>query len=132
MFVTLYFDRESLKVIVPKRELDEQVRKLMNVQEARELLSYFESCDDTVSKSWKTRTRNNHERMISGDPKELCHVVKGLLSLQKKRGQLANSDKQQLRRALDILGEELGATLGKDKEAMIEELESIGHTEMAA
>ncbi len=132
MFVTLYFDRESLKVIVPKRELDEQVRKVMTREEGLDVLSFLRDWDDTLATSWKQRTRNNHERMISGDPKELCVVIKGLIRLQKKRGSLANSDQNQLRRAIDILAEELAGALGQSKQVTSEQIESCCYTQTAA
>ena len=134
VFVTMYFDREELKLTVGRKNLDDQIREVLNEDEAETVLEYLSNCDAKLAKNWKKRSRNNQERLTSGDPMKLCDVIRGLLLLKHKRkGDLSNSDRRQLNRALELLAEELVHALGRDSlEHMMEELRETCKTTIAA
>lgn len=130
----MYFDREELKLTVGKKNLDDQIRETLSEEEAEAVLEYLENCDTKLAKSWKKRSRNNHERLISGDPKKLCDVIRGLLLLKHKRkGDLSNSDRKHLNRALEMLAEELVHALDRESiEEMMAELRDTCNSGIAA
>jgi RNA polymerase-interacting CarD/CdnL/TRCF family regulator len=130
----MYFDREELKLIVGRKNLEEQTREVLDEKEAEAVLEYLASCETKLAKNWKKRSRNNQERLTSGDPKELCDVIRGLILLKHKRkGDLSNSDRGQLNRALEMLAEELVFALGRESiESMVEELRTTCRTTIAA
>lgn len=127
IFATLYFKREELKMTVPMGQLERLVRAVMDETKANEVLAYLEAWNDSLSSSWKMRKKNNQERLTSGNPMELCIVAKGLIRLNREKGSLATSDREQLQRSLEILAEELSAALGGEMEPMKERLEQVCH-----
>ena len=134
VFVTMYFDREDLKLMVGRKNLNDQIREILDEDEAREVLDYLTSCTTVLSKNWKQRNKNNQERLTSGDPKDLCHLIRGLIQLKKTRGgQLSNSDRGQLNRAVDLLAEELFFALERDSvDTMMEEIRTTCRESLAA
>lgn len=134
VFVTMYFDREGLQLTVGRKNLDEQIREILDRKQAKEVLEYMRTRGPELATNWKKRNRNNHERLTSGDPKALCDVVSGLLMLQHKRkGELSNSDRQQLNRALELLAEELAFALKRDSlEELIDEIRETCRATIAA
>lgn len=111
----MYFDRQDLELTVGRKNLDEQIREILDEQSAKEVMNYLATCEGELSKNWKLRNRNNQERLTSGDPKELCILIKGLSNLKKQRGgDLSNSDRLQLNRAVEILAEELFFALERE------------------
>jgi RNA polymerase-interacting CarD/CdnL/TRCF family regulator len=130
----MYFDREELKLTVGRKNLDDQIREVLDEKEAEAVMEYLANCDTKLAKNWKQRSRNNQERLTSGDPKELCDVIRGLLLLKHKRkGDLSNSDRGQLNRALEMLAEELVYALGRESvDNMVEELRETCRETIAA
>ena len=123
----MYFDREDLKLMVGRKKLDEQIRAVIGKEEANEILEYLSTCTTILSKNWKQRNKKNQERLTSGDPKDLCDLIRGLLQLKKNRGgDLSGSDRAQLSRALEILAEEL--VLALDRECVDNVMEEIRTT----
>jgi RNA polymerase-interacting CarD/CdnL/TRCF family regulator len=130
----MYFDREELRLTVGRKNLEQQTREVLNEKEAEAVLEYLANCDVDLAQNWKLRNRNNQERLTSGDPKELCNVIRGLLMLKAKRkGDLSTGDRGQLTRALEMLAEELVHALGRDSvESMVDELRDTCNTNIAA
>jgi RNA polymerase-interacting CarD/CdnL/TRCF family regulator len=127
IFVTMYFDRDDLKLTVGQKNLDSKIREVLDEEEAREVLDYLASCGAKLSKNWRARNKNNQERLTSGDPKALCDLIKGLIQLKRsKGGELSNSDRAQLNRAVEILAEELFFSLERDSVTNL--MEEIRHT----
>lgn len=123
----MYFDRQDLELTVGRKNFDEQIREILDEESAKEVLSYLATCQGKLSTNWKLRNRNNQERLTSGDPKELCELIKGLSNLKKQRGgDLSNSDRLQLNRAVEILAEELFFAL--ERESLDNVIEEIQHT----
>lgn len=121
-FAILYFEREQLEMMVPIGDLPAKVRSPIDESQAQKVLTHLEEWDGNLAKEWKTRNRRNQERLESGDPMELSHIVKGLTVLQEKKGRLNSSDQRQLDRSLALLAEELAVALGTTPEAMNERL----------
>lgn len=76
----------------------------------------MKSFDETLSNSWKVRSRRNGERLSSGDPMQLYQVYRGLQLIKTKKGRLNNSDRRQHSLALELLTEELSHALEKTPE----------------
>ena len=118
-FATLYFPHEELRLSILKKNLDDQVREILTEDEAHEVIEYLSSFDEKLAKNWKSRNKNNQERLNSGDPRDLCEVAKGLMRLKKRREKpLSRSDRKQLKEAFRLLAEELGRVLDEKPETM--------------
>ena len=115
-FAILFFPREELQISLPAKKLDDTVREPLNEAKARELLGEMSEMQESLSKSWKIRSRKNQERLSSGDPLQLYMVFRGLLELRSKKGSLNNSDRKQLTLSLELLAEELSVALDKTPE----------------
>lgn len=132
-FATLYFPHEELRLSVLKRDLDDQVREILSEDEAHEVIEYLSAFDQKLAKNWKSRNRNNQERLTSGNPRELCEVAKGLMRLKKRREKpLSNSDRKQLKKAFRLLAEELGRVLDEEPETMRKKLREACIDSLAA
>ncbi|MCA9779115.1 MAG: hypothetical protein KC800_20445, partial [Candidatus Eremiobacteraeota bacterium] len=95
-FAILFFPREELQISLPAKKLDDTVREPLSESKARELLGEMSEVQESLSKSWKIRSRKNQERLASGDPLQLYQVYRGLLELRSQKGSLNNSDRKQL------------------------------------
>jgi RNA polymerase-interacting CarD/CdnL/TRCF family regulator len=122
VYATLYFDDQGLQVTVAQNRLEQQVRPLMDEAAARGLMPYITDLKAHPEEAWKLRQKENHERLSSGDPLELCAVAKGLIRLRSQRP-LAASDTAQLKRSLDLLSEEICMVLGGSRDQISRELE---------
>lgn len=122
MFATLYFDRLSLEMGVSQAAFDQRVRPLMTESEAGQLLGEITNLQELAEPVWRRRQRSNQERLSSGDPLETCAVAKSLIRLR-TRGALAASDKEQLKRSLQALADELSFVLGGTQDQMVVRLE---------
>lgn len=131
-FAVLFFEREELRLTIPKKDLDEHVRDILSEDEAQEVIEYLSHYDERLAKNWKSRNRNNQERLTSGDPKQLCIVAKGLIKLKKRKKSLSNSDRKQLQRALALLAEELGRVFDEEPTVMEERLRETCLDSLAA
>jgi len=103
--------------------LDDTVREPLSESKARELLGEMSEIQESLSKSWKIRSRKNQERLASGDPLQLYQVYRGLLELRSQKGSLNNSDRKQLALSLELLTEELAVALDQSPEQVKELLE---------
>ncbi len=116
-----------------KSDLDEQVREILTEDEAHEVIEYLCNFDEKLAKNWKSRNANNHERLTSGDPRELCQVAKGLIRLKFNRDKpLSNTDRGQLKQALRLLAEELARVLGEEAGVMNDRLRAACRDSLAA
>ena len=115
-FAILFFPREELQISLPAKKLDDTVREPLSESKARELLDEMSDVQESLSTSWKIRSRKNQERLASGDPMQLYLVYRGLLDLRSRKGCLNNSDRKQLTLSLELLAEELAVSLGKTNE----------------
>lgn len=110
-FAILFFPREELQISLPAKKLDDTVRQPLSESKARELLDTMSDMQESLSNSWKVRSKKNQERLSSGDPLQLYQVYRGLLELRSKKGSLNNSDRRQLTQSLELLAEELAVAL---------------------
>ncbi len=122
LFATLIFHREGFEVTLPKSVFDRRARALMDESQALRIVGVLANWSEPPETAWKKRHQKNQERLTSGDPLELCAVVRSLTDLRRKRP-LANSDKEQLRHCLHRLAEELCAVLGGEQAQTVTRLE---------
>ena len=122
-----------MKLFVLKDDLDEQVRDILTEEEAHDIIEYLSNFDEKLAKNWKSRNKNNKDRLQSGNPRELCQVAKGLMRLKSRRDKpLSNSDRKQLQKALRLLAEELGRVFDEEAESMVKKLREACRDSLAA
>lgn len=122
VFATLAFHREGFEVTLPKKVLESRARWLMDESQALGIADMLAPRGEPLETDHKKRFRENQERLTSGDPRELCAVVRSLTELRRKRP-LANSDNEHLRHCLQRLAEELCAVLGGEQGQTLAQLE---------
>ncbi len=127
-FATLYFPREDMRMMVPKKSLDDNVQPPLKKDEALEVLSFLEEWDGSLSKQWKVRQRKNQERLASGDAMELSTVYKGLRKIQDKKGRLNTTDRRQLAMAEKLLIEVLATALNKPEDFVEQRIDAAFET----
>jgi CarD family transcriptional regulator len=133
VFVTMHFEREGLNLTVGQKSLESQTRDVLTEAEGEKIMQHLASSEEALSGDWKTRNKGNQERLTSGDPYQLCEIIRGLGALKKKRGELSNTDRAQLARALDLLSEELTIALEKTStEEMLAEIIVASHIAVPA
>lgn len=121
-FAVLHFPEENLELMLKLNGSTEELRPVMDREEAEETLEYLSDWDGKLAANWKKRRRANKERIYSGEVEQLCHVLKGLAKLSKRRD-LTKGDQRQYDRSLNLLSQELAHSLGcsrEDAEARIE------------
>jgi RNA polymerase-interacting CarD/CdnL/TRCF family regulator len=98
-----------------EEDLDVTVRKPINATEARELLDHLDGWDGKVRKEWKARANANQVAMEAGDPFAYADVYKGLSKLEAE-GALRATDREHMKKSLDLLVEEVSVALGETPE----------------
>jgi len=111
-FAQLYFERESLTLILPMQDCEDTVRSPITRKQARQILQHIEAWEGRPSKQWKARANAHQEAMERGDPFEYAEVFKGL-SLLEADGSLRHTDRTHLNQAMDFLADELSFALNK-------------------
>ena len=112
-FAILFFPRQQLEISLPAKNLETTVRKPLGEAKATALLEQMDEVEMVLDKNWKSRNRNNLERLSSGDPMEIFHVFQGLSAIKTQKGSLNNSDRKMHQLSLDLLVEELSYALNK-------------------
>lgn len=114
----------GMSVMLPSKDLAGCVREPLARAHVERLLEHLKECPSKLAGDWKVRNRRNLERLASGDPYQLCELIKGLLWRARQRP-LANSDREQLQKATELLSRELAHALGRDHKAVAQDLETI-------
>ena len=114
----------GMRVMLPLKDLGKSVRDPLAQAGATKVLEHLRACNGQVDGDHKVRSRKIQERLGSGDPFQLCEVIKGLLRRARQRT-LANSDREQLQLATELLSRELAHAFGRDHQQVARELEVI-------
>ena len=97
----------DLRVMVPICNVNDiGLRKVIDQELVREVLSVLRQKDSQISISWNRRYRINLEKIKSGNIYELAEVVRNLTYRDKKKG-LSTGEKKMLDNARQILISEL-------------------------
>lgn len=118
-FAQVYFERESLTLILPVQDAAETVRSPINRKQARQILDHIESWTVNTSKQWKARANAHQLAMDRGDPFEYAEVFKSLHWLESE-GSLRNTDRAHLNQAMDFLVDELSFAFNKTRDRVRE------------
>ena len=121
----------GMSLMLPPSQLESHVRAPMTKAEAEKLLTYLEEDSPELASRFKVRKKNNQARLASGDPYQLCQLIKGLTIRAKGRA-LSAIDRQQLSQATDLLARELSHALGRELRSIMEELTRICGGELEA
>ena len=65
-FAELYFERESLTLMLRTKDLAKTVRTPIGANQARDILDHLESWEGQMSSQWKIRASTNQEAGESG------------------------------------------------------------------
>ncbi len=106
-----------------EEDLDETVRKPITATEAKKLLNHLEGWDGSVRKEWKARANAHQEAMEAGDPFAYADVYKGLSKLEAEGG-LRATDREHMKKSLDLLVEEVACALGETYEQARDQIAS--------
>lgn len=117
---------KSTLVMVPVEKVDEVgLRPIMSESDVDEVLDVLEHGEVNEQVNWKTRYKDNSDRMKSGSPVEVAGVLKGLFYLSERKT-LSFREKRMLDRAhlltvtevAEVAEETLEAVEQKIKEAL--------------
>jgi len=122
-FAQVFFEREGLTLMLREEDLDETVRKPITATEAKKLLNHLEGWDGSVRKEWKARANAHQEAMEAGDPFAYADVYKGLSKLEAEGG-LRATDREHMKKSLDLLVEEVACALGETYEQARDQIAS--------
>lgn len=106
-----------------EEDLAETVRKPMSAKKAKQLLDHIDGWDGKVRKEWKARANANQTAMEAGDPFAYADVYKGLSKLEAE-GSLRATDREHMKKSLDLLVEEVSVALGKTPEQARDQIAS--------
>ena len=106
----------DMRVMVPVDGCEKiGVRHVISRDEAQKVIDAFPEIDISMNQNWNKRYRENHGRIISGDPCEVAQVVKGLMARDMERG-LSTGERKMLHSAKQIFISELVISLKKTYE----------------
>lgn len=104
------FREGELEMMVKLSGGHELFRSPIDADEANKVFDYLQEFDGKSTGAWKVRQRNNKNRLVSGDPFQLCEVVKTLARLSDNR-RLNRKDQEHLDQARQLLAQELAYAL---------------------
>ncbi|MBL8933577.1 MAG: transcriptional regulator [Archangium sp.] len=111
VFVSLTFLETGAKVKVPKDKLAKNgVRRVASPEDVKEVFDFLKSDSERASLDWKTRARDNTERLSVGGLIGLAEVVKGLQVLSELRP-LPPKEREQYNDARHLFVTELAAAM---------------------
>ena len=115
----------NMKIMVPVEKVDDLgIRKVIDSTEVEKILVLLNDEKTEMSENWRSRYRDNLEKVKTGDPFEVGEVVRNLSLRDQEKG-LATTEKKMLNDAKQTLISELMMAKNKDKkesEKMIEEI----------
>ena len=89
------------------------LRSIVSFEEATALIEAISSMEVDMTSNWNHRSRENMERLKSGDLYAVARVIKGLTYRDNERG-LSNGERKMLHTAKQILISELVLSLGQE------------------
>ena len=119
-YYSLRFSNGKMTALVPVSTAEKVgLRKLVDCDECRKVLTYMETPGERGSDNWNQRYRDNMEKMRRGDIYDVADVVKCLRMRESEKG-LSAGERKMLSTAKLIIAGEIATVLGEDP-AMIEE-----------
>lgn len=117
-FYRLRLLAKSTLVMVPVEKVDEVgLRPIMTETDVEEVLEVLEHGAVNEQLNWKTRYKDNSDRMKSGSPVEVAGVLKGLFYLSERKT-LSFREKRMLDRAHQLTVTELAEVAQETLEAV--------------
>ncbi len=117
-FYRLRLLTKSTLVMVPVEKVDEVgLRPIMTESDVEEVLDELEHGAVNEQLNWKTRYKDNSDRMRSGSPVEVAGVLKGLYYLSERKA-LSFREKRMLDRAHQLTVTELAEVAEETVEAV--------------
>lgn len=112
-YVTLYFKRENLRLMLLEDDVPKTVRGLISPEESEQLLEQLKQWSGSVNKQWKARADKHQAALDSGNPYRYGQVLKSLSQMESEGETLRHGDRQHLLQSQELLVEEIGRSLGK-------------------
>ena len=123
-YLLIPMDNAGERIYVPVDSADTKIRKVMTKEEAEELIRKVPGIEETWIKSDKEREYQYKAVLKSGNPELLVGIIKSLYLRKKRRlenGKKNTSvDEHYYRQAENQLYEELGVSLGKNREEVFQ------------
>lgn len=117
-------DDKNAKLYVPIEGKNDNVRNVMNAQEASEFISHIVDMDEAWIESDKLREQEYKNAIKSGSPERLVGIIKNIYRrnmLRSSQGKKNTTvDERYFKIAENILYSELAFALGKEKEEVLE------------
>ena len=111
----------DMRVMIPIKSVDDiGIRKIVSIQQARQVLESLKTHKVNVTSNWNKRYRENMVKIKSGNIFEVAEVVRTLMLREKQKG-LSTGERKMLNSAKQILVSELVLVEGKNQS----EIESI-------
>jgi CarD family transcriptional regulator len=131
-FYLLRFVYSSMTVMVPFSNVENiGLRKISKTNEITRILCFLSGGDCPSNPDWKTRFKENTEKMQSGSLLQVAEVLKGLLILQAEKP-LSFREKKMLDRARHMLVTEISIARGiSDEEAVAVLQKSLSKANLA-
>ena len=115
----------NMKIMVPVEKVDAlRIRKVIDSNEVEKILVLLNDEKTEMSENWRSRYRDNLEKVKTGDPFEVGEVVRNLSLRDQEKG-LAITEKKMLNDAKQTLISELMMAKNKDKKESKEMIEEI-------
>jgi len=106
-FYVLNMPLAGMVIMVPVKSCEGiGVRRVIDSEQADELMLQLEDIDVDMNQNWNRRYRENMSLIKSGDPIEVARVVKGLMIRERDKG-LSTGERKMLHSAKQILISEL-------------------------
>ncbi|NPV52352.1 MAG: CarD family transcriptional regulator [Firmicutes bacterium] len=115
----------EMKVMVPTRNVEEVgLRGVIDREDVKKVFEVLRGAKTKMSSNWNRRYKANLEKIKSGNVFEVAEVVRNLSQRDREKG-LSTGEKRMLESARQILISELVLAQGRDKDEVVEELDSI-------
>ncbi len=125
-FYEIFFEDSNSKIFIPVERIDRAgVRKLIEPEEIKEVFSKFQSPVEFMDISdWKSRYRENLEKVKSGNIFQIAEVIRDLSLLNRKKP-LSMRERELLEKAKKIFVDEISEVKNTSPDEIRKKLDSL-------
>ena len=113
-YYVLNSNNDKSKIMIPVRNANILIRKISNKEEIEKLKEDILSYNAEVIHDFKTRIRYYDELLKTGELEQLAKLI-NIIYEQKQESNLANADKEILKKAEDLLYSEISYVMKIDE-----------------
>jgi CarD family transcriptional regulator len=124
-YYILHIPFGDMKVMIPCDSTDSVgVRSIITEEQLPSIEKALTDDSTEMSGNWNRRYRDNMDKLKTGDPRDVCEVVRNLMRIDRVK-KLSTGEKKMLSNAKQILLSELILVCDKDSEEITEFIESL-------